>query len=78
MVAPGTTLHGFNLRVIAAQIQPPTNSQIERALWSSSITFSTSTVRNRIWRRSMEANRGEGGVASFVTSAVYELAKIPQ
>jgi hypothetical protein len=39
----------------------PISCQIERALWSASISRSTSTGRNNSWERSIDARRGTGG-----------------
>jgi hypothetical protein len=51
---------------------------MDRALCSSSMSRSTSTVRNTSWRRSMDANRGEGAFGSLVTRAVYGHCPFPQ
>jgi len=45
---------------------------------AASISFSTSTVRNRICRRSMETSRGIGDLEGFVTLAVYGRSSISQ
>jgi hypothetical protein len=42
---------------------------MDRALWSSSISLSTSTVRKTNWERSIDARRGSGG--DVFTLAVY-------
>jgi hypothetical protein len=42
------------------RFSPPIVSQIDCALWSSSIILSTSTVRKTSWERSIDERRGRG------------------
>jgi hypothetical protein len=48
------------LAIYKLRSRRPIISQIERALWSSSISLSTSTVRKTSWERSIDERRGWG------------------
>jgi hypothetical protein len=55
-------------------------SQIERALWSSSIILSTSTVRKTSRERSIDERRGRGepeGALTLVVQRCYRFRKSP-
>jgi hypothetical protein len=57
------------------RFSPPIVSQIDRALWSSSIILSTSTVRKTSWERSIDERRGRGrgGSGKVLMLALYRI-----
>ena len=80
MVSASSPLHSRTLAKIQTRSSRPIISQIERALWSSSIILSTSTVRKTSWERSIEERRGRGepeGTLTFVVIAALQFPKKP-
>jgi hypothetical protein len=58
----------------------PIISQIGRALWSSSIILSTSTVRKASWERSIDERRGRGepeGALTPIVCGVTDIETVP-
>lgn len=78
-LAPGAALDRGNVRVTETQVQPTLPIQIERALCSSSINFSTSTVGksrasaingDQSWRRRSRIVAHACSLSNFADSAI--------